>query len=105
VIIQIIGSLSLGIVIGWLVRYFIRRFKTFTPQALGSVVSIMVGGGLVKFLGANQTVLFCYPIGLLLGFVGYTLIAIILIIAMTKWPFLKEKDFFDFFAHPTIGPH
>jgi NhaP-type Na+/H+ or K+/H+ antiporter len=71
-----IGTLSLGIVIGWLVRYFIRRFKNFTPQAFGLVVSIMLGGAVVKFLDADPSVTFYYPIGLLIGFVVYTVLAL-----------------------------
>ena len=71
-----IGTMSLGIVIGWLVRYFIRRFKDFTPQALGTVVSIMLGGAVLKFISTDSTVLFFYPIGLLIGFVLYTILAL-----------------------------
>ncbi|HCJ67087.1 MAG TPA: hypothetical protein DHV62_07135, partial [Elusimicrobia bacterium] len=65
-IIAVVGSLSLGIVIGWLVRYFIRRFKSFTPKALGSVVSIIAGGAVIKFLEADKSVWWFYPIGLLM---------------------------------------
>ena|ERR1700733_3611169 len=72
-----IGTLSLGIVMGWLVRYFIRRFKDFTPQALGTVVSIMLGGAVLKLISTDATILFFYPIGLLIGFVVYTLLAML----------------------------
>jgi hypothetical protein len=72
-----ISSTSLGIVMGWLVRYFIRRFEKFTPAVLSSIVSILVGGVAVKFLGADRNVLSFYPIGLLLGFVIYHVIATI----------------------------
>ena len=75
-VVPALGALSLGIVIGWLVRYFIRRFKEFGPQALGLVVSIMLGGAVVKFLEADRTVWWFYPIGLLLGFVLYTVVAL-----------------------------
>jgi predicted membrane channel-forming protein YqfA (hemolysin III family) len=70
-IIPAIGSTSLGIVIGWLVRYFIRRFTTFTPMVFGSLVSIILGGAALKFLDADKTVWWFYPIGLLLGFIIY----------------------------------
>lgn len=75
-IVAAIGSLSLGVVVGWLVRYFIRRFKNFTPQALSFVISIAAGGAAIKFLEADKTVWWFYPIGLLLGFVVYTIVAI-----------------------------
>ncbi|MBI4521938.1 MAG: hypothetical protein HY701_13960 [Gemmatimonadetes bacterium] len=71
-----VGAFALGIVIGWLVRYFVRRFSTFTPQVLGTVVSIMLGGAVVKFLEADKVVWWFYPIGLLAGFIIYTALAI-----------------------------
>ncbi len=74
-IVAAIGSLS---VVGWLARYFIRRFKSFTPQALGFVVSIIAGGAVIKFLEADKTVWWFYPIGLLLGFILYTIVAILI---------------------------
>lgn len=77
-IVAAIGALSLGIVVGWLVRYFIRRFKSFTPQALGFVISIIAGGAIIKFLEADKTVWWFYPIGLLLGFILYTIVAILI---------------------------
>ncbi len=71
-----LGSLSLGIVVGWLVRFFLRRFRTFTPKTLGTVVTILVGGAVVRFLSADTLVWWWYPIGLLVGFVAYTLLAL-----------------------------
>jgi uncharacterized membrane protein YfcA len=75
-IVPALGSLSLGVVVGLLVRYFIRRFKTFGPAALGSVISIIVGGAVIKFLEADTTVFWFYPIGLLAGFLIYFALAI-----------------------------
>jgi hypothetical protein len=74
-----IGATSLGIVIGWLVRYFIRRFKTFTPSVLSSVLSIVLGGAAIKFLAADKTVWWFYPIGLLIGFIVYQVIVMVLL--------------------------
>jgi hypothetical protein len=82
--IPIIGSLSLGIVIGWLVRYFIRRFRTFTPTVLGSVISLLFGGVAIKLLGGDKTVFWCYPIGVLVGFISYSAVAIIAIGSQAK---------------------
>ena len=69
-----IGATSLGVVIGWLVRYFIRRFDTFGPTILGSVISIALGGAVLKFLEADKSVWWFYPIGLLVGFIIYQII-------------------------------
>jgi hypothetical protein len=74
-----IGVTCLGVVIGWLVRYFIRRFKTFGPGALSSVVSILLGGTVAKFLTVDKTTIWFYPVGLLVGFVAYQVIGMILL--------------------------
>jgi len=72
-----LGATCLGIVIGWLVRYFIRRFDKFGPMVLGSLVSIIFGGAVIKFLEADRSVWWFYPIGLLLGFVIYHVVAVL----------------------------
>jgi uncharacterized membrane protein len=72
-----IGATCLGMVVGWLVRYFIRRFDKFNAQVLGSIVSILAGGAVVRFLEADRTVWWFYPIGLFLGFVLYTAVAVL----------------------------
>ena len=71
-----IGATCLGVVIGWLTRYFIQRFNRFTPMHLSSVVSIILGSAVMAFLGADKSVWWFYPIGLLLGFVLYSAIAV-----------------------------
>ena len=70
-----IGATCLGIVIGFLVRYFIRRFSNFGAGALGSVITIILGGAVIKFLEADKSVWWFYPIGLFLGFAIYQWIA------------------------------
>jgi hypothetical protein len=70
-----IGATCLGIVIGYLVRYFIRRFSNFGAGALGSVITIILGGAVIKFLEADRSVWWFYPIGLFLGFAFYQWIA------------------------------
>jgi len=76
-VIPAIGATSLGIVIGWLVRYFIRRFDNYTPAVFGSLVSILLGSAVMKFLSADQTTWWFYPIGLLLDFIAYQIIAMV----------------------------
>lgn len=71
--IPMLGSLSLGIIIGWLIRYFIRRFKKFTPKILGALISVIFGGAIIKFLSFDKSVWWFYPIGLLIGFIIYTI--------------------------------
>ena len=76
-VIPAIGATSLGIVIGWLVRYFIRRFDKFTPAVFGSLISILLGSAVMKFLSADKTIWWFYPIGLLIGFIVYQIIAMV----------------------------
>jgi glycopeptide antibiotics resistance protein len=77
-IVPAIGTTCLGIVIGWLVRYFIRRFKKFSPSILSSVITIILGGAALKFLSVDKSTLWFYPIGLLIGFVVYQVIVMFL---------------------------
>ena|ERR1035437_1004493 len=74
-LVSALGATSLGIVVGWLVRYFIRRFEKFTPAALTTVIGVVAGGAAVKFLSVDLTVCWFYPIGLLVGFVVYHITA------------------------------
>ena len=74
-----IGVTCLGIVVGWMVRYFIRRFTKFGPGALSSVLSIILGGAVLKFLSVDNVTIWFYPIGLLVGFVAYQVIVMMLI--------------------------
>jgi len=74
-----IGSTCFGIVFGWLVRYFLFRFDKFNVQILGSTVSVITGGGVIGYFtkfSPDKTVVWFYPIGLLIGFVIYTIGAI-----------------------------
>ena len=73
-VVEAIGATCLGIVIGWLLRYFIRRFEKFNAAVFGSIVSIIAGGVVVAFLGADQEARWFYPIGLLVGCVVYSLL-------------------------------
>jgi hypothetical protein len=68
------GSVCLGIVFGWLVRYCMRRFKKFSAATLTTIASVLVGGVAIKFLNSDPTVLWFYPIGLLIGFIVYSVV-------------------------------
>lgn len=70
-----VGATCFGIVIGLLVRYFLRRFETYTPQILGTVISIIAGGSAVSFFDTNKSAIWFYPIGLLIGFISYSIVA------------------------------
>jgi hypothetical protein len=71
----IVGSICLGIVMGWLVRYFLDRFDRFDAKILGSVVSVIAGGVMVHVFGESNPVeqyaRWYYFIGLLPGILLY----------------------------------
>lgn len=63
-----VGAVSIGAVIGWLVRYFIRRFRSFTPKSLGAVTSVILGGVVVKMFTIDSNIWWMYCIGVAVGF-------------------------------------
>lgn len=67
-ILEILGSSSSGIVVGWLVSYFVRRYKDFNPTVLGTTVTLIFGEAVFTFLKGSSLGMWCYPIGLLIGF-------------------------------------
>jgi hypothetical protein len=71
-----IGSVCFGIVVGWIIRYFLFRFDKFNIKILGSTLSIIAGGAVIGFfskIDPDKTVVWYYPIGLLLGLILYSI--------------------------------
>lgn len=73
-----IGVACLGIIMGWLVRYFIRRLKKFGPVTLGAIVIVILGTGVaVRTMGGvDRNNWWYYPIGLFFGVVIYEVVAL-----------------------------
>ena len=68
------GCCALGIVVGGIAWHFVTRMTQFDTKALGSVISIIAGAGVLTIFQAvagkaNKLPreLYCYPIGLLIG--------------------------------------
>lgn len=85
-IIEPIGVTCLGVVVGFLVRYFVYRYERFAPKALGTTVSVLAGGSVAKFLTSSDTGFWFYPIGVLVGIIVWTVLAI-------RWPNQEGKLF------------
>lgn len=70
------GAISLGLLIGSMVRAVFRQMTTLNAKALGSLISVMIGAGVLGLFHAisgSGTPLpqevYTYPVGLLLGYV------------------------------------
>lgn len=76
-IVPIVGALCLGILIGWLIGFFLMRMETFTPKAFAAIIGVLLGATVTQFLGPDRTVWWFYPIGLILGIMAHAIIAIL----------------------------
>lgn len=83
-----IGSTCLGIVIFCVSWYFVRRFDSFTPATLSTIIALVLGGVATEFLSRDESVLWFYPIGLFLGLVGYAVASFM----VTRGEELSLKD-------------
>jgi ABC-type transport system involved in multi-copper enzyme maturation permease subunit len=69
-----LGTVSLGVVIGTLVGFYVGEAKELTRRVVTSAISIFAGAGVLaifQFLGAYSSAgheVWFYPIGLAIGF-------------------------------------
>ncbi|WP_210166705.1 hypothetical protein [Methylobacterium sp. Leaf85] len=78
--INAIGPMLLGGVVGWMIYYFIRRFSTFSPQALGATFAAFAGGPLLKYIGGFEHYSQSYYLaGVGIGFFIYALFLAVLL--------------------------
>ncbi|MGT2481768.1 hypothetical protein ACU4GR_29640 [Methylobacterium oryzae CBMB20] len=70
--IEPMGSLAFGLVLGWVMRFFLNRLPTFTAKELSSLVSALVGAAVIGLFAKDKTepLLFFYLSGLGFGFFG-----------------------------------
>ena len=71
-----VGAFCLGFFVAWLVFFFLVRLEAaaFTVKTLGSVLSLIAGGVVIKFLESDQVgkgARWWYPIGLVAGLAIY----------------------------------
>jgi len=66
-LLKIIGSICLGVVLGYLVMFFIKRLKEYTIKSLLSIAIIVSGGFLIKGF-FEEIILSYYFIGIAIGF-------------------------------------
>jgi hypothetical protein len=73
------GFLLLGAAIGWLLYFFMRKYRVFSPKSLGATLSAVLGGEALAWLshlrGGSTEVELQYFTGLGAGFFAYALYA------------------------------
>lgn len=47
---EIFAPLLTGMVVGWIIFYFIRRYREFTPAALIGTLAALIGGDVLAFM-------------------------------------------------------
>ena len=85
---DVVGSLALGVFVGYLAWYFVTRFTQFNFDALASVIGVLVGGAVVQFLGATGDARWAYPIGLVAGWLIYSVARML---TGSGWPTLTSR--------------
>ncbi|GGE02483.1 hypothetical protein GCM10011390_21690 [Aureimonas endophytica] len=101
-----IGPMLLGAAVGWMVYYFMRRFKIADPAVLAATIGAVLGGPVIKFIdnlaqfssGANLQSF--YFLGLGLGFFGYAFYVFNLVV-LSAFGLIPRRDF-EFMAR--CGP-
>jgi hypothetical protein len=79
------GAFAFGAVIGWF-TYFVNRYRTEVTLADVGTILGALGGAAVLALFPPETALFTsYGIGLAVGFFGYFLLLMILVLFTRGW--------------------
>lgn len=79
-IIQILGAIGFGALIGWYV-YYINRYRRTEVQLtdLVALVGVLGGGTILTLFPASTELFGAYGIGLAIGFFGYFFVLLVLV--------------------------
>lgn len=92
-----------GAVIGWLVVYFVRKYKDYTPKALRDSLLLFLGGGCMELLLTlidKQTALYAfaaYLIGLAIAFFLHWIYQLI-VAKITAPKFMDPRSKYELFS-------
>ena len=93
----------LGAVIGWLVVYFVRKYKKYNPKVLRDSMVLLLGGGCMDFLLSliDKQVAICafaaYLIGLFTAFFLYWIYQLI-VAKITAPKFMDPRSKYELFS-------
>lgn len=74
------GIFGFGLIIGWLTYYAVRRTTNFGIKTIGTVVGVLGGAAVTRFLSDAHDWIGPYGIGLAVGFISYLVVALVLIL-------------------------
>jgi|SRR6266853_4786247 len=80
--IQLLGAGGFGALIGWY-AYYTNRYRKddVNLKDLVTLVGVLGGAGIVALFPARTDLFGCYGIGLFVGFFGYFLILVLLVVS------------------------
>lgn len=73
-IMQIIGALCFGGVIGWVLRLVLAFAKEIAVKSLSSIISAIAGGASMALFNPKEDMFACYSMGLAAGFFLHVLL-------------------------------
>lgn len=104
---EILAPSLIGAVIGWIIFYFIRRYKKFTPSVLIATLAAVIGGDGISFLitmedhfGSRDFHLW-YFAGVGIGFFLYCIYVLLVAIFHNRGR-IKDKNKFDKFLNDNL---
>lgn len=95
-----IAPLLIGAVVGWMIFYFIRRYRKFTPSMLVATIAAILGGDGISSLATmgerfgNRNFHLWYLAGVAVGFFLYAVYVLLIAVFVNKGK-IKDKDPFD----------
>ncbi|MBV5284351.1 MAG: hypothetical protein JZU53_18155 [Paludibacter sp.] len=99
-----LAPLFIGSVVGWMLYYFMRKYKVFSPQTLVATISAFLGGEglnfLISFKEKSYPFDLWYLFGVGIGFFVYAIYVGILSILFVNG---KIKNIFKFEATASCG--
>lgn len=107
---EIVAPLLIGTVVGWILFYFIRRYKKFTSTILVATLAAIVVGDDISSLTTmgerfgNRDFHLWYFIGVAAGFLLYGIYVLLVIIFFSREKVKNKKKFNQFLNQTPENP-
>jgi uncharacterized membrane protein YeaQ/YmgE (transglycosylase-associated protein family) len=70
-ILQILGALAFGVVVGWIAYFILRRAQTSAWSDLATIIGTLAGATILALFDPKGAMFGAYAIGLAVGFFAY----------------------------------